>query len=340
MYDIDHRTGPYLHAPDDLLRLRFETGGTPRVFTLLIASAIERDQIDRSGAGLVVLDEDEGLVLLDRHQGDGPEGAGAEMYRISSLGWTEFSQFCRSHPRFRGGSPDIDVPHAQPLPGSRRRQEALMGMSRGPSRSGDLRSDLMRQADADPSCPVRFPARDRKAVLDELAARITTCPTSRNAFIGWTIRFPEATDLTGLSGPHRVDRAMDPAWSELLENRPELLEEARTKVLESLVCGHLSTWGVGDEGRYDLRVSPVGDFTAVLLHAVDGEGICATSPDALTGILARKPDRDLRDLWKLSRTLDHETGTERVEATFGAALNRIRSEVEASNEPDTSPSGP
>jgi hypothetical protein len=166
------------------------------------------------------------------------------------------------------------------------------------------------------------------------------CSTTRTAFIGWAIRFSDATDLNGLSGPHRVDRSMDPAWSERLENSPELLAEARTEVLNFLVSGHLSTWGVGDEGRYDLRVSAMGDLTAVLLHAVDGEGLGATSPDALAGILARSSDRDLRDLWKLSRTLEHETGADKIEAALSSALNRIRSEVEASNEPDPSPSGP
>jgi hypothetical protein len=340
MHDILHRTGPYLHAPDDLLRLRFETGGTPRVFTLLIASAIERDQIDRSGAGLVVLDEDEGLVLLDRHQGSGPGGAGSELYRISSMGWADFSEFCRTHPRFRGGSPDIDTAHEHPLPGSRRRQEALRTADIGPVSAGDLRSDLMRRADADPSCPIRFPARDRKGVLDDLVGRIVTCPTTGSAFIGWAIRFPEATDLTGLSGPHRVDRSMDPAWSELLYSRPELLEEARVQVLDSLVSGRLSTWGVGDEGRYDLRPSAIGGQPAVLLHGLDGEGLRATTPDMLAGVLARMPDIALRDLWKLSRTMDHETGPHQVESGLGAALNRIRSEVESSTDPDLSPSGP
>lgn len=340
MHDILHKTGPYLHAPDDLLRLRFETGGTPRLFTLLIASAIERDQIDTAASGLVLLDEDEGRVLLDRHKVSSAGGDGAEFYRIASLSWSDFSSFCRSHPRFRGGIADIDTPHEQPLPGSRRRQEALIGNGATARSPGDLRSDLMRRADTDPSCPVRFPQCDRKGVLDDLGTRILICPSTGFSHMGWLLCFPDATDLAGLSGPFRVDRSMDPAWTDLLDRRPELLEEARIRTFEALVSGQLKTWGVEDEGRYDLRPSHIGGSPTVLLYALDGAVVVASTPAGLRGIFADMSDRDLRDLWKLSRTLDHETGPERGGEGLSAALNRIRSEVESSNDPDPSPSGP
>jgi len=133
---------------------------------------------------------------------------------------------------------------------------------------------------------------------------------------------------------------MDPAWTGLLDRRPELLEEARVRILEALVSGQLNTWGVEDEGRYDLRPSHLNGEAFVLLHALDGAPIGSGTPVGLRGSLAEMSDRDLRDLWKLSRTLDHETGPERVEAGLGTSLNWIRSEVEASNDPDPSPSGP
>lgn len=160
MHDLSARTGPYLHAPDDLFRLRFETGGTPRLFTLLVARAIEMTLIDPEGAGIVILDDDEGRVLLDRHLGTDLAKAGEEVYRIRAMSWPEFSGFCRSHPRFRGGPADIVTAHDVPLPGSRRRQ-GLLGsgaLLEGVVVPGDLRSALMISLDADPTWGMRWQA--------------------------------------------------------------------------------------------------------------------------------------------------------------------------------------
>lgn len=340
MHDLLHRTGPYLHAPDDLLRLRFETGGTPRLFTVLIASAVERDRIDRSGAGIVVLDEDEGSVLLDRHLGDDPARCGSELYRIRSLSWPDFSGFCRAHPRYRGGSVDIVTPHDAPLPGSRRRQAALPGPEPEAAPVNDLRSDLMMRADLDPTCPVRFPTRDRSGALADLSERIIPGTANGQARIGWPVQLPAGSNLSGAEGPNRVDRAMDPAWTDLLDRRPELIEEARTCVLEALVSGQVSTWGGEDEGRYDLRLEVAEPGLHVVLFALDETTIGAETPSRLSEQLQTLPQRDLRDLWKLSRTLDHETGPSRVMTGFTSALNRIRAELESSRDPDLSPSGP
>lgn len=344
MFSLLQKTGPYVHAPDDLLRLRYETGGTPRLFTLLLAQGAERDRFEPEAAGLVILDEDEGRVLLDRHGGEAGT-IGSELYRIGGLGWADFSAFCRSHPRYRGGAPDIDAPHDRPLPGSRSRQARLADRDGAdaagvPRQAGDLRSDLMRRADADPDCPVRFPVRDRAGMVRDLLQRVLRDPDSGLSRLGWPVRFPSAPDLTGISGSDPVDRSLDISWSALMEQRPELTEEARVRAIDPVLAGRLATWGATDEGRYDLRLRETGEGPAVLLLGFDDLAVGSPGVGGLETQLARLPDPALRDLWKLGRTLDVELSPERMGVRFGAALNAIRSETEAMREPEPAPSGP
>jgi len=342
MHDLSNRTGPYLHAPDDLLRLGYETGGTPRLFTILIASATEKDRIDPEGAGIVILDEDEGRVLLDRHVGEQGRRPGDELYRIGSMGWAEFSGFCRSHPRFRGGPADILTPHDTPLPGSRRRQDRLGpgALSITSPKSADLRSALMMLADQDPTCRVRFPERDRDGVIRDLTDHIQRTADPLPYRLGWSLAAPTAPDLSGLGGDRPVDRSLDLLWDEMTQNRPELVDEAWCGVMETLAFGNLNTIGAQDEGRYDLRLLEARDGASLTLYAFDGQVLGAGSRSDLSDLLDTLSSRDLRDLWKLSRTLDFETGPERVSALFQEGLNRVRAESEASRDTDPAPSGP
>lgn len=340
MYDLSARTGKYLHAPDDLLRLGYETGGTPRLFTVLIAQAVETDRIDPEGAGIVVLDEDEGRVLLDRHVPTG-DGLGEELYRIRGMSWSEFSGFCRTHPRFRGGPPDLVTPQEVPLPGSRQRQRGLnLGSAVGAEAAEDLRSALMTVADRDPSCPVRFPARDRDGVIRDLSARVLTVEDPAPFRLGWVLRRPTSPDLSGLGGERPVDRSLDLFWEELIERRPELLEEAWAGALETLVGGRIATFGAQDEGRYDLRLLGAEEGPVLCLHAFDGRPLGGRTRDALMAELTGISRTELRDLWKLNRTLEVETGRDRLEARFREELNRVRSETEASRDLEPAPSGP
>lgn len=341
MYDLSARTGRYLHAPDDLLRLRYETGGTPRLFTVLIAQAVETDKIDLEGAGIVVLDEDEGRVLLDRHDRSDDTPLGEELYRLKGMSWEEFSTFCRGHPRFRGGPPDIVTPHETPLPGSRQRQTRLgVDVAVAPGGEKDIRSALMILADQDPSCPVRFPERDRDGVIADLSDRIIPVRDPLAYRLGWGLRRSGFADLSGLAGDFPVDRSLDLLWEDTVEQRPELSEEAWSGVLESLAGGGIATYGSQDEGRYDLRILETGEGPALTLHAFEGRVLGEVSRDALIDLLGSMSSTDLRDLWKLSRTLDVETGQERLDALFQQGLNRIRSETEASRDLESYPSGP
>ncbi len=344
MHMLLQKTGPYLHAPDDLLRLRFETGGTPRLFTLLFAQARASDG-DVAAAGLAVLDEDEGRVLLDRHAADAPDRGASELYRVYRLDWAEFSAFCRTHPRYRGAAPDIDNRHDTPLPGSRTRQARLgaaadLVAEPRPGARRDLRSDLMRRADADPACPVRFPPRDREGIIADLSERAMRSGDHGSWHLGWAIRFPAGLDLNGISGGAVVDRSLDIAWSELIEQRPELIDEARMRSVERVASAGLRTFGAEDEGRFDLRLMETGQGPAILLLAMDDLGIGAISAEALTDELSRMPDHVLRDLWKLSRTVEHELDPNQLGLRFGAALNLIRSETEAMRDAEPAPQGP
>jgi len=337
MHDFLHRTGPYLHAPDDVSRLSFETGGTPRVFTLLVASAVETDRIDLNAGGLAILDEDEGCVVLDRHMGQDPAKCGDEFYRIRSLGWADFSGFCRSHARFRGQSADIRDQLDQPLPGSRRRQSTRA--DGGPisleARSGDLRSDRMIHA-AQTADHALFPRTNRMQAIEDLSDAQLTRAAHGLHVMSWTLRFPDMLDTGGLQGKHPVDRALDPAWSEVLRQRPELIEEARLDAITSLLSG---PGDEGDHGRFGLIFSADGQGS-VQLVSFDEDKIAVIDARALRTLLDGMSDRQIRDLWKLKRTLDQETGPERLEALFGASLNRIRCETETERDPEPQPFGP
>lgn len=342
MHDLSARTGPYLHAPDDLFRLRFETGGTPRLFTLLVARAIEMTLIDPEGAGIVILDEDEGRVLLDRHLGTDLAKAGEEVYRIRAMSWPEFSGFCRSHPRFRGGPADIVTPYDVPLPGSRRRQ-GLLGsgaLLEGVVVPGDLRSALMISLDADPTCPIRFPTRDHDGLLTDLCGRLIGPDAAGRFRLGWPLMPPATPDLSGLSGDRPVDRSLDLLWEERTAQSPELVDEAWCGVLETFGSGRIRTPGAEDEGRFDLRITQTENGSALSLYALEGRRIEAETRPRLVETLRELPIRDLRDLWKLNRTLDVETGSEKVSSLFHAELNRVRSEVETSREADLAPPVP
>jgi hypothetical protein len=339
MHDLLHRTGPYLHAPDDVSRLSFETGGTPRVFTLLIAAATETRRADRSAGGIVILDEDEGAVVLDRHLSGEPERQDAEFYRIRDMGWAEFSGFCRAHERFRSRSPDLIDPLDRPLPGSRRRQAVLPAPVPHELRKGDIRSDLMILSHAAPDVAPVFPRTDRAQALEELSETSLSPGTHGLLMMSWPIRFPEVSDLSGLQGARTVDRALDPAWSELVGQRPELVEEARLEALRPVLDGPTLPSGSEQEGRFGLLLCPQGR-PELLLSTMDERPISVPDRKALRSLLSGMPDRTIRDLWGLKRSLDHETSPDRLELRFGEALNRIRSELELARDPEPSPSGP
>lgn len=341
MHDLLQKTGPYLHAPDDLSRLLFETGGTPRVFTLLIAAAVQTDRLDRTRDGIAILDEDEGRVLLDGHLRGDPAACAAEFYRIRAMGWPEFSELCRSSPRCRVAAADVRDVTGTPLPGSRRRQALLGGPRPLPfsERAHDLRSDLMISADSDPDAPFRFPKVTRETAIDALSRTPLTRGQDGLFRMSWPVRFPDSADLSGLSGPGPVDRSLDPAWTELVGHRPEILEEARLEAILPLLTGRVGTWGTQDEGRYDLTLSP-SEEGVIVLSAFDGQPFGMREAREYGPRLAGLPIVQLRDLWKLKITLNHETSPDRVGALMGISLNRIRSETERSREPELQPSGP
>ncbi|PTX52566.1 hypothetical protein IQ03_01181 [Gemmobacter caeni] len=339
MHDLLNRTGPYLHAPDDVSRLSFETGGTPRVFTLLIAAATESRRADRSVGGIVILDEDEGAVVLDRHLVAEPERQDAEFYRIRGMGWPEFSAFCRSHERFRSRAFDLVDPHDRPLPGSRRRQAALPAPVPLAVRAGELRSDLMIRSRTAPDGTPLFPRTDRSQAIEELTASPLSAGPHGLLMMSWPIRFPELADLSGLQGGRAVDRALDPAWSELIGQRPELIEEARLEALMPVLDGPTHPAGSEQEGRFGLLLCPQGR-PELLLSTMDERPISVPDRKALRSLLSGMPDRTIRDLWGLKRSLDHETSPDRLELRFGEALNRIRSALELARDPEPSPAGP
>jgi hypothetical protein len=339
MHDLLNKTGPYLHAPDDVSRISFETGGTPRVFTLLIAAATEARRADRSRSGIAILDEDEGVVVLDEHMRGRPKLFGAEFLRIRNMSWPEFSDFCRSHERFRGRSPDIVELHTAPLPGSRRRQARLSHVSPLSERVGDIRSDLMIRTDGDMNLSRVFPRISRGEAIEELCGTALSPGPGGLLLMNWALRFPDHSDFSGVQGTRPVDRSLDPAWSDLISRRPELIEEARLEAILPLLDGVFSRPGPDLTGRLGLILCPRGE-NGILLCAFDGDPIGVTDRKDLKPLLQDMGDLKLRDLWAGKRLLDHETASIQLGARFSESLNRIRSEMELARDSDPSPSGP
>lgn len=339
MHDLLNKTGPYLHAPDDVSRISFETGGTPRVFTLLIAAATETRQADRSRSGIAILDEDEGVVVLDEHLRGRPRLFGAEFLRIRSMSWPEFSEFCRSHERFRARSPDIVEPHETPLPGSRRRQARLPQALPLSERVGDIRSDIMIRTDGDLSVTRILPRISGEEAIEELSGTPLSPGPGGMFMMRWPLRFPDNSDVSGVQGARPVDRSLDPAWSDLISRRPELIEEARLEAILPILNGVFLRPGPDLTGRLSLILCPKGEG-GLLLSAFDGDPIGVADAGGLKPLLQGMDELSLRDLWAGKRLLDHETAPARLGARFGEALNRIRSETELARESDLIPAGP
>lgn len=101
---IQEQTGRYLHAADARWVKEFENG---RRFIVLIAGAYNAGIIGPEHNGIVVLDDNAEVVVLDQHlpQSNGYFGPSEpqmrEAKRIMAMDWKEFTKFCREHPRYR-----------------------------------------------------------------------------------------------------------------------------------------------------------------------------------------------------------------------------------------------
>lgn len=329
MHEIARKTGPYLHADDDVSTVSFETGGTPRSFTLLIASAREDYTIDRSRKGLVILDNDLRNVVLDEHGKEDFESCVVDFHRVREMGWEEFSGFCRSHARYRGASPDISRGASSPDPGSRNKPAVRNRPSDAPGTGPrDLRSDAMIRAHEDPGCPYDFPRVSRDEVIREIGDAPLYKDDDGLFRLAWKLDVMDGVDITGVQGAEAVDRLRDVAWEATLDEHPEIIDEAFTGSLSPFLNASLSTWKSEDEGRYTFRIGGEDD-TVVFLHTMDEAFLGFPGREEMKTALESWQGRDLRDLWKLKKTVDHDLYPDVLASRVTGIINHVRSEIEA-----------
>lgn len=334
MHDIATKTGPYLHAVDDAAIVLFETGGTPRSFTVLIASAREELMMERTRNGVAILDNDRKQVVLDEHARNDRRACVEAFEEVRMMSWEEFSSFCRENPRHRGVSPDIVEKKTVPDPGSRRNQKA-MGAARAASKDagGDLRSDHMIRSHDNPACPYDFPPVTRDDAIREVSRALLHHGEDGLHRLKWMIDVSADIGVEGLSGDFSVDRSRDAAWEQTMHQHPEITEEAILSALAPLLSGSVSTWGAMDEGRYVFRIEAErGDV--MTLASLDQTSMAFGGRGHLVRSLEALDSSDLRDLWKLKRTVDHDLEPGRLSARISADVNRIRAEIEAGPSPE------
>lgn len=325
MHDIIEKTGPYLHPADDAYRICFETGGTPRAFTILIARARDGLTIEDGKNGVAIIDDDSLQVVLDEHMRNDLSGARREVARIRSMNWGAFSDFCREHPRYRKTSPDISEARKVPYPGSRVNQERR-GYTPVNAGTRDIRSMLMISADIDASCPYSFPPVTKaEAARDLLRSTTRRCEDGMYR-LSWDIRMGgvASMDPRKWGADHISDPAIDEDWADYVSEYPEIFHEVCADMIHPYLSQQIGTWGAQDEGRYSFSVEGLSGGNLLLTH-IDGQDLGFKTNGAFGVFVEHLDDGDLRDIWKLKHTLDHDLAEKSRLTLFHQKMATIRS---------------
>lgn len=260
MSALNKQVGPYLHADGMRRQLAFEGG---RSFTVLVAGAYHAGIIGPEHNGIVVLDEDHGQVVLDRHV---PESSGyhgpsrrqvAEFERICAMtDWKEFTDFVRSNARFRTASvPDIDEAKPfQPDEGAVVLKAAMAGKVPGlPGKS--ILPQAAVAAHEDPSVPYDFPSRTRLDIVAELAAHAVHREFHGRNHLAWNIKIYDA-DLSGRSEGYAPNEAYDKLWEAYVAaNKDMVVQEACSDALRHYLDGEATSFLGDDAGDFEFQVT-------------------------------------------------------------------------------------
>ncbi len=229
-----NKEGPYLYGVDGKASKTFETGGVPRSFTLILYGAEDHGIIGSEVNGIVVLDDDNREVLLDRHVQEssgyfGPSARQtAEFERIKAMDWPAFTSFVRGHRRYRGSMPDV--------------------VSRKPDEGRAPVSERVvypvADKPTDPACPYDFGLTTRSQIVEFLKGQ-RFHGVDRNGFApSWDIKV-RSLDTSGRSRPDvKVDARHDLRWEKMVEADKEgsLFNQACEDGLRQYTDGGFSTY--------------------------------------------------------------------------------------------------
>lgn len=317
MDPLSCRIGPYFYAGEawrTTLKFSFD-----RTFTVLISSAFDAGVIGSEVNGIVVLDDDNLTVVLDRHTQASSGYYGptreqqAEFERIKKMDWAAFSRFCHDHPRYRRASPDISSltgpDNGYPL----NRAIAAGKPSGAPGRS--ILSPEMIAMNENPDCAYKFPLATREDIVVFLASR-ELHGDRHNLYLAWDIRVYGKVDMSGRdNGNNEVSKACDRRWNALIETRgDELFEQACAEELSQYLENLYSTYPGDDDGRYAFSVQGrmggrlvLTGFDGITLPDSARKGISFESRGHFIEWIKSLADSELLDLYKLLVSVDHDT---------------------------------
>lgn len=327
MTDISQMTWKYLHGPDDVAHLSFQTGGVPRSFSVLQYSATEHSEIDFKADGLAIIDNDYMAIVLDQHLQGAPDAQARDLLQIRKLTWDEFSTFCVEHPRYRSKASDMTqaCPDSGVLVNQIRR-----GVLHAPTDENDLRSPSMVEANAQADCPYQFPATTRQGMIKHIMDHDFIKDEDGVCRIAWECHFDSQVPATGGSDESNL------AWLQYYEGNPEIFYHIAGALLEPYFIGLIGTWPDTDKGRYNFKTAGVLNADTLCLSEIDGADLGFKNKGDLGIFLDALEDAAIRDVWKLIQVVDHRLSEENVEARFtqGIAEARVKFESDREADPD------
>lgn len=296
---LEAKTGPYYHAADAKWEKEFPGG---RKFIVLVAGAYDAGIVGPEHNGIAILDEDNEIVVLDRHLEIssgyfGPSAAQLkEAERIMKMGWREFTEFCRQNPRFRGEQAFPDVHQSFP---SVVEQVA--------------NRELAIDEPEDTPEYYRVPTKSRNAVIEFLGKHSFHRDRPYDDFrLSWDIKMG-SFDTSGKGHPDfKVKDKYDARWERYVETSPELFYWCCADALNYYLEGFYTTYPGDDQGHYKFGIQGRSGGHLVL---VGGEGFSAdelkwANHKAFVDWARELEDDQLIKLYRLVVSLDYDLSTE------------------------------
>lgn len=324
-------TGQFLHEAAHKHSIFFNgEGEIPRSFTVLAALAYKpfnEDEIDLSRNGIVIIDNDNWRIVADEiaKQSTGLMGTSPVqvdlLSQIAAMNWTAFSGFCREQPRYRVGSPDIDMAAHMPAAGSHENQERL-GL-RNP-RLDDYRNDFIRSLND--LGEFNLPATSRDGMIRDLMMRASV-KTSGGRMLSWSVDMNFNWDRSG-NVPHGadVDPAYDVRWARALQSDPSIMERATEAAFAPYLVPDYAVFDLDDEANCQLIAS--ADSDDILLASYRGNDMSFSDFHDLRSKLSALEGDDLVYLWTTARVLDKEFNRQNRSNDVMPHLNAIRADLE------------
>jgi hypothetical protein len=344
---IAKRFGPYLHAEGYAQEKTFNNGD--RAFMVVISGAYDAGIIGPEINGIAIFDKDNRQVVLDQEARissgyDGPSDLQIRRFnQIMAMDWSEFSKFCKTHPRYRGSSPDITDLAPEPEAGDAL-QRAIADNQYLPvlESAPDIRTDAMKQAGENKLSSYSFPLSDRDNMMVFLANHKNYHPMNYNNggyVLAWDIKVRGSIDTTGRNHGKESDFEHSPEFDErwnayVEENYSNIFDEACNDGLRQYTDGD---WVPYDEEESGYKFYTNGRSGGYLIlqdwpgPTPTGWASCKMTFSGRTDFieyLKDLSDQDLAKLYKVVVCLDHDLENPHEEISYQFGWQREQMEEE------------